>query len=196
MQFSWPLTAVACCVALTGCGAADGPGANPALSSTATPPPSGPPHPATAAPTPPRMPRPPRFPRRAAQHTGAGAQAFVEYVIAELNYSQTSLDSSRLRTIFSGACVGCAGVIGEIDRLRIRGGSLEGGIISASNLGVTDLRAEKKQGMQVRLRYAATRQIVRLPRQKPTVYEASAAPLTLVLDEQRSGWLVTSWEAR
>lgn len=84
--------------------------------------------------TPASSPTAPTMPEPANDHTPHGAEAFVRYFIAVLNFAQRTGDTSALNDVSTEACAGCRGYVQAIDRAYRTGGRVEGGTISIGKL--------------------------------------------------------------
>jgi len=133
------------------------------------------------------------MPVAAMEHTTEGAKAFVAFVVAELNYSQASLASSRLRTLFSEGCTGCRAALAYLATVRAKHGHFEGGVISADSVKARPLAADPLKLIRVDFVYRATRQVVHLGTGRVEIYDAGSAHNHWILSPTTRGWLVTDW---
>lgn len=188
MQRSPLLAALAVCAVAAACGA-PAPTARPTATALTVPSND------TRA-TPGREMLPPVMPALARKHTEAGAKAFVLYTVAQLNYSQATLQFRRLGALLSDSCAGCRGAIDYLAKVKRRHGRFEGGRISAASLDVTPLRAGRLKLMEVSFTYRSTKQRVYLGPKRVEVYDAGAANDRWILSPLPDGWIVTSWSVR
>lgn len=76
----------------------------------------------------------PTLPAAAEEATKAGAEAFVEYYVALINYAQKTGDVATLTDIAEPACEGCRAGTDSIAEIYRRGGRITGGAYEVRRL--------------------------------------------------------------
>lgn len=150
------LAAVVVVLAVSGCGGDD---PSPTSVPTQVPPsltatPSSAPPTTTPAPTP--TPTPPPLPAAARQDTPTGAESFARHWLVTLDYAYKTGDTQPFRAL--GRCSGCVSLANSIDKLYADGGSVTGGMLSATETRVD--RHAVGSAAAVELFYSRTQRIV------------------------------------
>lgn len=102
-------------LALAGCGSSNPKPASPASE----------PVPSSVTPTASASPVAPTLPAEAKGTSAAAAKAFVRHFVETLNYSETSGDTTALRTLYSRECAFCEGISDGLDRIKLHGGAIK-----------------------------------------------------------------------
>lgn len=120
----------------------------------------------------------------------AAAKAFARHVVAQLNYSQVTGDTSGLRLLFDRACAGCAGIVEGLDRVYADGGSVKTKGWSISGLQVT----RRQRGVLVVATVDVAPQIVTAKRgEKPKRFPGAIdTQRRLFLERGKNAWIVTN----
>ncbi|WP_425475650.1 DUF6318 family protein [Nocardioides tweenelious] len=74
------------------------------------------------------------MPAAAKARSDGGAEAFVRYWVAMVNFAQSTGETTSLKSLNEPACSGCRGLVKAIDSAYAEGGRIEGGAWSISNL--------------------------------------------------------------
>lgn len=124
----------------------------------------------------------------------AGATAFVRYLIAAMNYGQVTLDSSVLDPLLAGACSVCRAPIDEIDKIASRAGTVHGGVITASNIRVAQMRKYPHAVFSATFTWHSSRQVITYRQGPSDLYPAGSETVRWTLSGADAGWQVIGWE--
>ncbi len=127
MTFRARSTAVAAALLVAGlvAGCSDEDPPRPIESTKSSSGPSSPSSAATTEPTP-TGPVEPTLPAEAREETEAGAEAFVRFYYAMINYATATGEVTNLERLHEPSCEGCQGGIDQVERVYDRGGRIEG----------------------------------------------------------------------
>lgn len=135
-------------------------------------------------------------PTEARQRTTAGASTFAGYYIGLANHLLVSLDSGPLRQL-SRNCVTCASLANGYDANKRAGYHYAGGQLTITSMGTASVKGEHGE-IAFLLEQGAVKLLDRNNNEVPGKTSGSYAlsgGMSLLWDESRSCWLVTSLTA-
>lgn len=169
--------------ALTGCN--DTERASPPPRTSTSPSPSTP----SATPTPPPM------PDAATKPGKKGAEAFVRYYYAVMDYAQSTSNTRQFQTLSANYCTPCNTAIKAIKKIYANDGSIEGGTHSIANL-TSERLGQTRHGAVWRVRsdMLTTEQYVQHSAHAQAERYGGDELRTIVYLLQHEGiWVVTDW---
>lgn len=175
-------------LALAGCNGGDGEptggatGSKPATRST-TPPPSATATQAASSPSPSTR---VTLPTAAQANTEAGARAFAQFFVTEMDRAYVEADSSFLRPLFTKNCEDCQNVVEIVDKLRASGTHQTN--LSASVAGTTYAKLSGQPAVDVFVEYAGATRVDRAGKVVFTGKDRKVAYRLRLANS--SGWLV------
>lgn len=131
----------------------------------------------------------PTLPAAAMHVTSAGAEAFIRYFWALVNYAQKTGDVATLRSVVVDTCPVCISAIDFVDEVYQQGGRITGGRYS-----VEDESASREGGAwTVRAQVHVGVQHVVDAGDLDETFTPGTRLHVLTLTHHKSGWQVTDW---
>ncbi|WP_162599963.1 DUF6318 family protein [Nocardioides solisilvae] len=122
------------------------------------------------------------------------AEAFVRHYVDLINYSFDTLDTGPLRDVAHRLCLSCDGGADFVDRVRKKGGTLEGGHYSDLRLSADQLAGPPGYDTRVRARMRSSVQQVD---GTGTNWDGSVpgGPVVMIFDvvNERGTWMMLDW---
>lgn len=169
-------------------GACSGDGAVPKVA-----PSSGGTEPAARTTTSPGDPVEPTMPPEARRTDAAGAEAFVKYYWAMVNYAQATGDLGGLRSLASKACRACEGGFRFLKSVYGDGAAIRGGRMTLSHVTSAPVGSGDERRV-VRFKLANTRQTVDYPgTRRDRVYKPAVIAGEAIVVEAAGGWRMEYW---
>jgi hypothetical protein len=132
-------------------------------------------------------------PDAAKAHTEAGAEAFVAYYVALIDYAEKTLDTKPLASASLPSCVGCQGGIRGLNQVAEQGGRIEGSNVHATS--VTPNAMTSNGSVSVFFTSVNSREMVIRPSRPQLIHPAAANRMVMTLVWQEGGWYAAQYEA-